>query len=275
MNSDTFYFLRRTGLVLSLIVCIGVCGYVRVHTDSVRQGIWTILEYPVVRAWRCMRAVHTWCIARTLYAQPDRVPASAYNTSDKTACEYMLAELGSVYHDTVMPLKRLYPQLYGMIVQLFVRDIHDGAATALIEGGARAGIVRDMIVTDGMYLVGRVSEVFPFHSRVVLLRDPACAVSAVCAESKAVGVYQGGGRSDGTMRFVQARAGVPPRIGEMVLSRGEGAVFPRGLIIGSVTSVEQAADYYRLTVQPWPVEHVEQACVIMRGAEFDRTRELS
>ena len=96
--------------------------------------------------------------------------------------------------------------------------------------GVRAG---DAVVTsDG--LVGRIGEVYPTLSRVVLLTDPN---SAVACEVESTGVQ-------GVLRFVTSpRAellltGVPVsdtvRVGQLVLTSGLSLRYPRGLPVGRI-----------------------------------------
>jgi len=107
-------------------------------------------------------------------------------------------------------------------------------ASATLSAGASQGVrVGDAVVTsDG--LVGRVGEVYPGLSRVILLTDPN---SAVACEVESTGVQ-------GVLRFVTfpgprlLLSGVPMadtvRLGQLVLTSGLSLRFPRGLPVGRV-----------------------------------------
>ena len=107
-----------------------------------------------------------------------------------------------------------------------------GAAT--LSAGASQGVkVGDAVVTsDG--LVGRIGEVYPGLSRVILLYDPN---SAVACEVESTGVQ-------GVLRFYASPRprllliGVPVadtvRVGQLVLTSGLSLRYPRGLPVGRV-----------------------------------------
>ena len=108
-------------------------------------------------------------------------------------------------------------------------------ASATLNTGSRQGVrVGDAVVTsDG--LVGRIGEVAPGFSRVVLLTDPNASVAC---EVEGTGVL-------GLLRFVASPrprlllTSVPfadtIRVGQRVLTSGLSRRYPRGLPVGRVT----------------------------------------
>jgi rod shape-determining protein MreC len=92
-----------------------------------------------------------------------------------------------------------------------------------------------VISPDG--LVGRVVDVRPGAAIVQILTDPASTVGAHALRSRAPGVVEGDPR--GTLRFkYMARDGAGLEIGDLVVSSGLGGLFPRGLPIGHVRSID-------------------------------------
>jgi len=89
-----------------------------------------------------------------------------------------------------------------------------------------------VVTSEG--LVGRVGEVYPGLSRVILLSDPAAAIAC---EVESTGVQ-------GVLRFVLTQrprlllTGVPladtVRLGQLVLTSGMSLRYPRGLPVGRV-----------------------------------------
>jgi rod shape-determining protein MreC len=106
--------------------------------------------------------------------------------------------------------------------------------SATLSAGASQGVkVGDAVVTsDG--LVGRVGEVYPGLSRVILLADPN---SAVACEVESTGV-QGVLRSFTSPRPQLLLTGVPMadtvRVGQLVLTSGLSLRYPRGLPVGRI-----------------------------------------
>ncbi|MCC5949945.1 MAG: rod shape-determining protein MreC [Nitriliruptoraceae bacterium] len=116
--------------------------------------------------------------------------------------------------------------------------------TITIDVGSNDGIERDMPVIDGDGLVGRVIQVTPNASRVLLAIDPTFAAAARVADSGEIGTIDGRGGDPMLMRPLDPEAGI--EVGdEIVTSSYQGGVFPAGIPIGTVSSVPESAS--RLT----------------------------
>ncbi len=106
-------------------------------------------------------------------------------------------------------------------------------AATLSAGSAQGVHVGDAVVTSEG-LVGRIGEVYPGLSRVVLLTDPN---SAVACEVESTGV-QGIVRLSTSIRPELLLTGVPladtVRVGQLVLTSGMSIRYPRGLPVGRV-----------------------------------------
>lgn len=102
------------------------------------------------------------------------------------------------------------------------------------------GVDRAVVTPDG--LVGRTVEVTPGTTEVLLISDPACRVAAEAPRTGSFGVVTGQGvRWDGRvvcrMSFINRNHEV--RVGDAVITSGLGGIFPRGLVIGYVESVDR------------------------------------
>jgi rod shape-determining protein MreC len=110
----------------------------------------------------------------------------------------------------------------------------------MIDQGTDNGVARDMPVITDQGLVGTVVLTTCCGSTVRLITDPDSAVSARLQESRdegsAVGRFGGGLE----LQYLSQQAQVRP--GDLVLTSGLGAVFPPGLVLGSVSAV-QRQDY--------------------------------
>lgn len=107
-------------------------------------------------------------------------------------------------------------------------------SSATLSAGARQGVkVGDAVVTSEG-LVGRVGEVYPTLSRVVLLTDP---VAAVACEIESTGV-QGILKFSGTPYPRLVLSGVPVadtvRVHQRVITSGLSLRYPRGIPVGSI-----------------------------------------
>lgn len=91
-------------------------------------------------------------------------------------------------------------------------------------------------------LVGRVARVSGPYALVQVITDQYSAVSAMIARTRQQGVARGKGTSDLEMAWVLRRADVKP--GDRVLTAGIDEVYPKGLLIGVVESVEAGDDLF-------------------------------
>ncbi len=123
--------------------------------------------------------------------------------------------------------------------------------TVTIDVGAADGVERGMPVIDGDGLVGRIIQVTPSASRVLLAIDPSFSAAARTARTGEVGVLDGRGGDPMVLRLLDPLADVD--VGDaIVTSSYQGGVFPAGIPIGTVSQVTEAASPLAREVQVNP-----------------------
>lgn len=128
---------------------------------------------------------------------------------------------------------------------------------AFLDKGSSEGIKWGMPVINAAGVVGRVVEVYPEYAKVLLLIDRTSAVDAIVQRNRLRGILNGVGANRCFLRYIHKNQDV--QIGDVVLASGLGGVFPRGMVLGTVTAVdkkvpglfqevevEPAADFTRL-----------------------------
>ena len=121
-----------------------------------------------------------------------------------------------------------------------------------IDRGAVDDVEVDMPVMAGEGLVGRVTEVYPFTSKVLLIIDPDSAVSARLASTGERGLIQGQREEPLRMELIDPETEVQP--GEVVETSGYRleedlqGFYPSAIPIGVVDRVEPAEDEVTLEV---------------------------
>jgi len=86
-------------------------------------------------------------------------------------------------------------------------------------------------------LIGRVVDVRPGASIVQVLTDPTSTVGAHVLRTRTPGIVEGDPR--GTLRFkFMARDGASIQSGDVLVTAGQGGLFPRGIPIGTVRSID-------------------------------------
>ncbi|MGD8462822.1 MAG: rod shape-determining protein MreC [Anaerolineae bacterium] len=136
-----------------------------------------------------------------------------------------------------------------------------------LDAGQEEGIAENMPVITDRGLVGRVREVGPGWSRVLLTIDASSSVSALTQSTRASGIVQG--QADGSLLMHSILQGDTVSVGDTVFTSGLGGNFPRQIPIGQITEVDRKDFelYQSATVQPTvDFEHLE-AVLIIAGFE--------
>lgn len=106
-----------------------------------------------------------------------------------------------------------------------------------INKGSNDGLEKNMAVVTYEGLVGHISQIFPNYSKVILITDVRSAVDSLDQSNRTRGVVIGKGGDMCEMKYISHDADI--RIGHSVISSGLGGVFPKGLLIGKVSNVEE------------------------------------
>jgi len=115
--------------------------------------------------------------------------------------------------------------------------------TVTIDKGTAHGVKADMAVLSPKGVVGRVVVAGPRASRVQLLIDRNAAAGALIERSRAQGVVIGAGDDRLRLDYVSETSDVA--VGDMVVTSGIDAIYPKGFVIGQVESVDKNGVAYR------------------------------
>ncbi len=110
----------------------------------------------------------------------------------------------------------------------------------ILDKGSRKGLKTDMVLVTQEGLAGRILDVGPTTARAILLPDPDSRVSALTSTSRVQGVVAGTGMQKLVMKYLALDAELT--IGEDVITSGVGSIFPKGLRIGRIESIEKDPD---------------------------------
>jgi len=128
-----------------------------------------------------------------------------------------------------------------------------------------------VISPDG--LVGRIVDVRPGASIVQVLTDPASTVGAHVMRTRTPGIVEGDPR--GTIRFkFMARDGASIRVGDALVTAGQGGLFPRGIPIGIVRSIDDrgaALFHYAELTPAVDFARVDEVLLVTDGSQRDVT----
>lgn len=135
-------------------------------------------------------------------------------------------------------LTRLVPENTASYVSARVIADAGGAfaRSVLVNAGAADGVARGQAALSGEGLVGRVAEVGARGARVLLLTDLNSRVPVVLERSSERAVLAGDNTDRPRLLYLPPRTQVKP--GDRILTGGSGGIFPPGLPVGVVASVD-------------------------------------
>lgn len=110
------------------------------------------------------------------------------------------------------------------------------SSTVTIDKGTSSGLTAGMPVTSSSGIVGQIISCSASTSVVRLLTDENSSISAMIQSSRAQGMLDGSATGEVTLTLVRTNQQVS--VGDTVVTSGLGGVFPKGLAVGQVTSVE-------------------------------------
>lgn len=156
-----------------------------------------------------------------------------------------------------------------MSAPVIARDPSGVLRSIVIGGGSGAGMATGNVVLSDQGLVGRITEVGPNYAKVVLITDSSSVVSALVQGSRATGLVRGQFGDTLVMDWVLQTE--PVKVGDVVVTAGLAAgeelrsLYPKGLVLGRVATVEKARDaaYLRAILLPAvDVRRLERVLVV-------------
>ena len=135
--------------------------------------------------------------------------------------------------------------------------------TVTIDKGSADGMSINMPVASSDGVVGQIISVSRNTSVVRLLTDENSGISAMVQDTRAQGMLQG--QADGTLRLEYVTTDSDVKAGDIIVTSGIGGVFPKGLPLGTVSSVDKSANsvYYTIVVRTQAqMENNEEVLVI-------------
>jgi rod shape-determining protein MreC len=106
----------------------------------------------------------------------------------------------------------------------------------LIDVGERQGVERGQAALGGEGVAGRVTEVGSRAARVLLLTDLNSRVPVVVEDTRERAVLAGDNTSRPRLLYLPEKSAV--QVGDRVVTAGSGGIFPPGLPVGAVSSID-------------------------------------
>jgi rod shape-determining protein MreC len=111
----------------------------------------------------------------------------------------------------------------------------DQSEVVYIDKGSAEGLQQDMPVITADGVVGKVKDVFPHTSQVLLVTDPTSGVGVILEATRIRGILKG--RANDQLQVADVSPDSRVKAGEQIVTSGGDQIFPRGLPVGTVDRV--------------------------------------
>jgi len=141
------------------------------------------------------------------------------------------------------------PTFHYDMAEVIARSPGQWATTISIDKGSLAGVSENDLVVTAEGMVGYVSMVAPTYSKVTTVLDTNMHAGALVTRTRESGIAQGDYElmGSGMLRLSYLGKDSDVVIGDTVQTSGEGGIFPKGIMIGTVERVmieENGMDNY-------------------------------
>jgi rod shape-determining protein MreC len=145
------------------------------------------------------------------------------------------------------------------------RDPSDWASAIIIDKGLGSGIKKGLVAINYLGLVGRVVEVSGSSGKIMLINDPALSVSAIDQRSRQEGLVCGSFGGSLVMKYLPQKSDI--KINDMIITSGLTDVYPKGLLIGSLSEIGQefsGLSSYAVIKPAVELSSLEEVLIIIR-----------
>lgn len=166
----------------------------------------------------------------------------------------------------LIAFKKRYDFQKAMLAQVIFKQCSSTQQMLIVDCGSLHGSEVDMVAVYKSCLIGRVEFVYPYYSKIRLITDSCCKVAAYCRSSKARGIHEGCNKQESSLQFVSHLSKLTAD--DILISSGEGLIFPQGFGIGRIDSFELDGLYYKIVIKPLlKLEELEYCYLIKKGQE--------
>lgn len=138
-----------------------------------------------------------------------------------------------------------------------------------IDKGSHDGLRQDMAVITPDGIVGKIKDVFPLSSQVLMITDRDSGAGVILEKSRLQGVLKGTNLGDMQVDGVMADEKID--VGEQVIASGGDRIYPKGFPVGTVTSTtpdRESGAFLTIKVKPAAdLNRLEEVLVVTKMAD--------
>jgi rod shape-determining protein MreC len=148
----------------------------------------------------------------------------------------------------ILSFREVHPEAQMLAAQVIGSSADPTSHTLFINRGDRDHLRLNLGVITSEGIVGKIVEVLPNTSQVLLINDKDSGVGAMFAATRTHGVVKGSGDPEPHMEYVVNDEKVTA--GDAIVTSGEDHIFPKDLPIGMVRAANPGNPFQIIWVQP-------------------------
>lgn len=149
--------------------------------------------------------------------------------------------------------------------QVIGRDPSNWSNSLIIDKGSESGIKSNMAVMSTRGIVGRVTDIGKYSSKVLLITDPNLKIGVMIRRNRQGGIMVG--RPGNRCKIIYIALDSDAGVGDKVITAGFGSIFPKGILVGEIEKVgkEEGRLYKYAIVKPsQDLSKLEEVLCIIR-----------
>jgi rod shape-determining protein MreC len=243
------FFRQGTPALTKLVLCSALAVFLMAADNRLKltQPLRAALATALLPAQRALMAPvnlfyagldHVQGLNRALAAE-DRVRQQLVSHAERLARGEQLAQENA----RLRALLELRPalQVRSVPAEVMYEAADPYSRKVFIDRGATHGVVLGAPVVNESGVLGQVTRVFPLHAMVTLLTDKDAAVPVLNTRSQQrSAAFGGAGGGLLELRFMAGNADV--QVGDKLTTSGVDGVYPAGLPVAQVASVDRRVD---------------------------------
>jgi len=145
---------------------------------------------------------------------------------------------------------------YVAAAEVFARDPTNWFQILWINKGLINGVAKDMVAVTPLGLAGRIHSAFNERANVILVTDVNSSVAVRLESSRVEGILEGNGEDRCYLKYVSKDVEV--EADENVITSGLDGIFPEGLLVGYVSSVDREGGDVFQQIEVTPAQHLNK-----------------
>jgi rod shape-determining protein MreC len=140
----------------------------------------------------------------------------------------------------------------------------------ILDKGSADGVGKNMAVVTPLGVVGKVVSVTSRSAKVILLTDANSGVDVMVQRTRSRAIVSGSLESGTVLKYVKRSEDV--QVGDRLITTGLDGVFPKGLMVGTVTKVSKQSLGLFQSIEVLPAvqsAQVEEVFVVGSGTEAE------